>query len=608
MKQTFCIFMLLLAVCANLLASQDAGQESPFAVGVGARALGMGGGFTSLADDATAVYYNPAGLQSLPYQQFSFMHMRLFEGTTLNYATWALPTLSYGGLGISYTRIGTDDLIRRSDFIETGTFSYAQSQFQFSYGQNLFSRVNVGASLKVIRQTIDNFADNGIGLDAGVLIPIYKEFRFSAVVRNAIQATLRLRSTDEKLPLNVISGFGLREIRLNKQFMFSGAVEAEKWEKRSFKFHAGGELIIDSMYALRTGYDRDNFTFGAGFKYHRVSIDYAYKLVDDLEDSHRFSLSIAVGTSIKDQERRREIVRQQEGSKLIAGDRKRQFEFFRTRAESYYQQFELDSALQNYERALAFDPDNQEIVGTIAAIQDALETKRVREQQIAETARDQEKSVINLLGQAESLFKREEYGAARDVIRQLEEIQPGNDDARKLRSQIDNAIQERIATATQKAQEANANGDLLAAIEEYSQILFLDSANASVRSARQLAVDKLNRAQLLNNGLDLYKLGQYDESRERFKRLLAIDAGNPVAIEYISKIDRALAKPPTLEELQQDKEIWPFYLEGLRFMREKDYKRAIEMWEKVLEKYPNNPNTLDNIEQARLRLQSEGGK
>ena len=43
----------------------DAGRESPFAVGVSARSLAMGGGFTSLADDAAAIFYNPAGLAAL---------------------------------------------------------------------------------------------------------------------------------------------------------------------------------------------------------------------------------------------------------------------------------------------------------------------------------------------------------------------------------------------------------------------------------------------------------------------------------------------------------------------------------------------------------------
>ncbi|HPC12149.1 MAG TPA: hypothetical protein PK112_08635, partial [candidate division Zixibacteria bacterium] len=54
----------------------------------------------------------------------------------------------------------------------------------------------------------------------------------------------------------------------------------------------------------------------------------------------------------------------------------------------------------------------------------------------------------------------------------------------------------------------------------------------------------------------------------------------------------------------KDPEAWQLYLEGLRFMRNQEYQKAIDAWEKVLERYPGNEATLDNIEQARLRLKS----
>ncbi|MCH7948156.1 MAG: hypothetical protein IIC66_10205, partial [candidate division Zixibacteria bacterium] len=59
------------------------------------------------------------------------------------------------------------------------------------------------------------------------------------------------------------------------------------------------------------------------------------------------------------------------------------------------------------------------------------------------------------------------------------------------------------------------------------------------------------------------------------------------------------------ETLQADKEIWPLYLEGLKHMRDKKYGAAIAAWQKVLKVYPDNPNTLNNIDQASLRLKAE---
>ena len=78
-----------------------------------------------------------------------------------------------------------------------------------------------------------------------------------------------------------------------------------------------------------------------------------------------------------------------------------------------------------------------------------------------------------------------------------------------------------------------------------------------------------------------------------------------MAKEYLLKIKEADAQPSTLEELQVDREAWQWYLDGLRHSRRQDHQKAIDSWEKVLKKYPNNKSTLDNIEQARRYLQSE---
>ena len=67
-------------------------------------------------------------------------------------------------------------------------------------------------------------------------------------------------------------------------------------------------------------------------------------------------------------------------------------------------------------------------------------------------------------------------------------------------------------------------------------------------------------------------------------------------------------KVTTLEELQADANVWPLYLEGLKQMRNKQYQKAIDVWEKVLAAYPNSSDTKNNISQARLRLEAEKEK
>jgi len=77
-----------------------------------------------------------------------------------------------------------------------------------------------------------------------------------------------------------------------------------------------------------------------------------------------------------------------------------------------------------------------------------------------------------------------------------------------------------------------------------------------------------------------------------------------VAREYLDKIGLLMKEATELEVLQKDEKVWKIYLNALEYFRNGDYEKAISLWEEVLKYYPGNKNTMNNIEQAKLRLQS----
>src|SRR3989339_1100451 len=81
------------------------------AIGVGGRALGMGGAFTAVANDVTAGYYNPAGLANLNYPQISLMHAEQF-GNLVNYdyGAVAIPYKTDMSFGLSIIRLSIDGI------------------------------------------------------------------------------------------------------------------------------------------------------------------------------------------------------------------------------------------------------------------------------------------------------------------------------------------------------------------------------------------------------------------------------------------------------------------------------------------------------------------
>ncbi|RFP66002.1 hypothetical protein D0N36_05915 [Hymenobacter lapidiphilus] len=151
-------------------------------VGVGGRALGMGKVQVSLADDATAGYWNPAGLVSQKNKYDGvLMHSELFSGIVKNdYAGFGMKLDDKSALGVSLIRLGVDDiadtrnLVNEYGYIDYNNiryFSVADYALLLSYARQISSieGLQVGANAKVIYRNIGSFADAiGFGIDAGV--------------------------------------------------------------------------------------------------------------------------------------------------------------------------------------------------------------------------------------------------------------------------------------------------------------------------------------------------------------------------------------------------------------------------------------------------------
>ncbi|HWR83881.1 MAG TPA: PorV/PorQ family protein, partial [Candidatus Deferrimicrobium sp.] len=578
---------------------------SPFSVGVGARALAMGGGFTSLVGDPSAVFYNPAGLAALEFHEVSFMHMSLYEGTSGDYASWVYPALSVGGFGAAYMRIGTDDLTRRRGFVDLGSFDYATSQFLFSFGRQLRSGLAAGISLKVINETIEDYSDYGAGLDFGMTAGPYKNVTIGLMVRDIVPPSLKLDTMAESLPTSIIGGLSLSRMYLTDHVKLTAVFDLEKTETRSPKVRAGAEAVIDEDYALRLGYDRDNMALGAGIVLGRLRIDYAYKFLDYIENSHRISLSIRMGSSVSERERQNREQQRQLGVELVSDEHRRHFAYYKERGDAFYKDTRLDSALAYYYRALAYDEHNAEVLRTIAAIGETRQLQQEKEQRRRETQHDTQSALSASLLQARTFYSEKRYRAALDMVDLVLKIDSLHADAKELYTAIQSAIIFDNAYDLATARSSEQQGQYLAALEAYLRVLARDSSHAEALDGKTRLSRHLDLAQQLGEGIRLFKQGRYVAAREQFSGVLAIDPSEPVANDYAARIDLALAQPPTLEDIQKDEAVWQMYLEGLRAMRELQYEKAIELWEKVLQEYPNNSNTLDNLEQARLRLKSK---
>src|SRR5678815_570057 len=138
-------------------------------LGAGARAAGMGDAQVALAEDATATYWNPAGLASVERTQFTLMHDEWISTVRMETASIAHRTTA-GTFGLHFSGMYLDEIpryeIASSD--PTGNFNVFEIATTLAYGRTLVKDWDVGLGIKGLYSKLDDTSASGWAVDAGV--------------------------------------------------------------------------------------------------------------------------------------------------------------------------------------------------------------------------------------------------------------------------------------------------------------------------------------------------------------------------------------------------------------------------------------------------------
>ena len=345
MKRLF----ILTGFCITVVFSQNnvATTSAAFLeIGPGARSLGMGSAFVSVADDASALYWNPAGIVYVSRPEVQTYYSPWLVETQFYYNTAVIPMGGFGNLGISFTAVTMDEMMVRT-VQDPEPNKYGQKfdagniSIGIAYAKKLTDRFSFGFQTKFIQESIWQMKAQGIAVDIGTLFITKNNLRIGMSVSNfggkmGMEGINTLVDIDvdeniygnndridghldaAKWPLPLMFRFGLsREFVLNPNMKYLVAVDAIHPNNNPEYLNVGVEYSAMDMVFLRLGqshtlYQQNFFedgvkvhegseqgiSVGMGIKYQiprgpKLRIDYVFTEFGVFNDVQGYSISVS---------------------------------------------------------------------------------------------------------------------------------------------------------------------------------------------------------------------------------------------------------------------------------------------------------------------------
>lgn len=286
-------------------------------IGVGGRASAMGESFIAIADDASALYWNPAGIAQFNKNQLIISHNVWVVDINNDFIGAVYHLDDDNSFGASLTAVTMDDMPVTTEFAPFGTgeyFGYTDIAVSITYARKMTKQFSFGGSVKYVEETMDKLKMRGVMIDLGTY---YKtglgSTRFAVTVSNfgselAPDGQITLvgnREIDEwqsfAPPTIFRIGFALEPYE-SEEHRITTSIQLNHPNDNSENVAIGAEYAWQNMFLLRGGYkfnvDEQNFSFGVGVKVPisiaEFSFDYSYTNFERLGSAHRFSIILGI--------------------------------------------------------------------------------------------------------------------------------------------------------------------------------------------------------------------------------------------------------------------------------------------------------------------------
>jgi hypothetical protein len=340
MKNTIVLCMGLLIVGNSTLLAQGGvtkvGTSAAkfLSIDVGPQATAMGSAYVSVANDISAMYWNPAGVALMNNFEAGFSSSKWIADISFNYAGAVLPIGGFGTIGLNATFLTMDQIERTTtespdgtgEFVDAGSYA-----FGLVYARNLTDQFSIGVNVKYITERMYHSTANGFAVDVGALFDTHfnglklgmcisnygtkmqldgQDFQvqhdvYPSVAGNNGNINSKLSTDPYDLPLLFRLGASMDVLKgmANSNLILSADVLHPSDDAEYM--NVGAEYVFNNLIALRVGYkglfakdSEQGLNYGGGIRYElagtTLKVDYSNISFGVLSSVHMFSVGLGL--------------------------------------------------------------------------------------------------------------------------------------------------------------------------------------------------------------------------------------------------------------------------------------------------------------------------
>ncbi len=620
----FSIFMSLYAPQMQAQ-TQDGGTENIVQeVGASARAFSLGRAYSAVVDDPSAVFWNPAGLEYVPRMSLELFHTPLVEGAIYDFIGFAYPTLNFGTVGLGLTRVGAggDIILRDTRGAVLNAGDPADMDFievYVSYAKQLPLNIAAGITYKVQRQNFSgtNDRNSAFGLDAGLMYrpnfesAILKNLSVGLQFQNLYRPPLKLGITDDTLPYRFSLGL-MKAIPVGLDGKLNVAVDFVKGEFLGGKIHAGTEYIFRNVGTVRLGFDENTPVFGAGMTYKMVDIDYSFGNLgtdDAFPAQHRFSLTFNVGYSREEKVQLALEERLRREKELVENtkeeERRRRVEQAMNKGTEDLNAGRIFEASTQFQQVIADDPFNKRAKVFYDSVRVLIESEFEERQQEAIsqavdslTAAENRRFAKLHFDKGEIFLGNKQFNDALKEFNLVLERDPENQVVVDAINSTRRRLNQEVRTLVTRGRQEFQRGNYSAALEVLSEARVLSPDSEELKKDITTLANRIRIQEYIQRGLTLMQQGDLQEALNVFDEAQTLDPTNEAIRGFIERTRRGMG----IGTEDMDPESERQYIIATDLFLKGRYREALDIWQKLAEKYPHTKKVQEAIKTAEERI------